>query len=732
MKFFYYQALSTLTALLFISTAYSQYQVNTLNAPQVIDFDGFTGDGFTPNPAAGELNSEEWEVLGMSDGDLFFGETGTTGDYARGLSTGGVTTGGVYSFDVGTGNGVSLGVQPGGNDFTDGSFTLRIQNNTVAPLEDISISYDVWILNDQDRANNFNFEHGSDNITFTQEPSLDLNSDEVASTDPQWEQNTRTITLVGVNLQIGEVYYLKWTGNDVSGTGSRDEFALDNISITGINPNTIITASPNELTGFLQTIGNPSSEQTFEVSAANLTEDLVLTLTNADYEISTNSGAGFTNTITLIPVTGEVEQTTIYVRLNGNTAANPSLGAVELNSVGAAQETVTLEGKIQPVGSGVINATPNQLTGFVQALGSPSPEQTFEVTASSLSDDLVLTVTAGAYEISDISGAGFGTTLTIKPINGEVPATDIFVRLNGTAVSNPEDGTIELASIGTNSVLVTLEGEIKEASNPIITVNPTELIDFEQLLGSPSGEQTFEVSGSDLSDNINLTVTGDYEISLTTGIDYTNTLTVPQTGGVVGATTIYVRLNGTLEADPSLGEVTVSSPQATSQVVTLEGVIIDGCNIDTSVDQVDFVLTSNATGVDYQWVDCTDNFAYIAGENNQTFEPEVNGTYAVILTQDAQCVDTSECIIVEGLNTEDFALSKVKAYPNPVSEELTIELGNATIDFAHVYTPSGALILELQKINSNTLFINTSSWKNGVYFVKVGSEVYSKTLKIIK
>lgn len=728
----YIKVLSLLTFCSISLISLSQYQINTLGTPQVIDFDGFTANGFEPTPTIDQLSSEEWEVLGLSDGDLFFGGTGTTGDYARGPSSGGVTTGGIYSFNVGVGNGASLGVQPVGNDFTDGSFTLRIENNTTGTIEDLELAYEVWVLNDQDRSNYFNFEHGSDNVSFIQEPSLDLISDEIAATTPAWEQNLRSITLTAVNIPVGGVYYLKWTSDDVSGSGSRDEFALDNISITGLNSGPTISATPNLLSGFLQTIGNPSAEQTFEVSAVNLTDDLLLTLTNVDYEISTTSGTGFGNTVTLTPTNGDISSTTIYVRLNGTTAANPSLGEVEINSLGATQESVNLEGEIQSFGSGVINTTPNELTGFVQTLGSPSPEQVFEVTASSLSDDLVLTVTAGEYEISDISGAGFGNSLTLIPINGEIPATDIYVRLNGAAVSNPENGAIELASIGTNNEQVLLEGEIVQASVPVLTVSPNQLSGFEQELGAPSAEQTFEVSGADLTDDINLSVTGDYEISLTTGTNFTNTLSIPHTGGIVGATTIYVRLNGVLVADPSTGEVTVSTPGAVSEVVTLDGIIIEGCNIDTSVDEVDNILTSNATGVSYQWVYCDNNYAYIPSANGSTFEPPADGSYAVILTQDAQCVDTSDCILIAGLNTQEHKLNTINAYPNPVSDKLTLEIGSGEVELIQVINATGAMILEENDVKTEEIQINTSKWESGVYFLNVRYKDFYKTIKIVK
>ena len=62
---------------------------------------------------------------------LSFGGTGISWDFARGTDDdGGVSTGGIYSFDT-TGDGSRmLGVQPTEDDFTLGFVELRILNDT--------------------------------------------------------------------------------------------------------------------------------------------------------------------------------------------------------------------------------------------------------------------------------------------------------------------------------------------------------------------------------------------------------------------------------------------------------------------------------------------------------------------------------------------------------------------------------------------------------------------------
>ena len=66
----------------------------------LVDFTSYAGTGFSPSPQTGQLDSTTWRVGGFSDGTLGYGDTGVTGDFARGKSSGGVTSGGVFAFQV--------------------------------------------------------------------------------------------------------------------------------------------------------------------------------------------------------------------------------------------------------------------------------------------------------------------------------------------------------------------------------------------------------------------------------------------------------------------------------------------------------------------------------------------------------------------------------------------------------------------------------------------------------
>ncbi len=232
------------------SAAVSQVKLSNGSSTATIDFSSsmqvsvgtnpstaFAGSGFSPDPAvAGRLNSNAWAVTGWSDGALAFGGTNTAGDYARGSVAAAVTTGGMYAF-TGAPQSVAnpcLMFQPGGSDWAPGTITLRIENTGTTNITQLAISYNLYNRNDQARANSFNFSHSADNITYTTVPALDFTSPEVADA-LGWvlvgSAPSRSTTITGLNVAPGSFYYIRWNGADVSGSGSRDEFGLDDISV---------------------------------------------------------------------------------------------------------------------------------------------------------------------------------------------------------------------------------------------------------------------------------------------------------------------------------------------------------------------------------------------------------------------------------------------------------------------------------------------------------------------
>ena len=226
-----FKFLGMIASILCTSTCYGQFSLTTPNVAVLETFDSFEGNGFQPGGGAGTLDSNSFSLFGLSDGNLPFGGTATTGDFARGISTGGVTTGGIYAFDIGGGD-IALGLQAvNEEDFTAGEVTILVSNDTGVDLSGITVALDGFDFNDQDFLSVFDFSFSVGGIDFTD--IFAFSTGGIATNVPSFE-STGFSASIGVPILAGEDFFLRISGDTQLGTGLRDEVAIDNLSFTGL------------------------------------------------------------------------------------------------------------------------------------------------------------------------------------------------------------------------------------------------------------------------------------------------------------------------------------------------------------------------------------------------------------------------------------------------------------------------------------------------------------------
>jgi len=109
-------------------------------------------------------------------------------------------------------------------------------------------------------------------------------------------------------------------------------------------------------------------------------------------------------------------------------------------------------------------------------------------------------------------------------------------------------------------------------STPFISATPGSLGFDTLLLNDTSAVQSYTVSGSNLTAGITVTAPStDFRVSLTSGSGYTNTLTIPQSGGSVPATPVYVIFKPTSTEGARSGNITNTSTGADAQNVAVSG-----------------------------------------------------------------------------------------------------------------------------------------------------------------
>jgi hypothetical protein len=286
------------------------------------DFQSFTAAGFAPIPSAGQLNSNIWRVTGMSDEIGQFGGAHTTGDFARGFSNGGVTTGGLYAFNTGQGN-VIIGFQPTGLDFNPGALTLRVANETGATVSDWDISYEIWTLNDQGRASTLNFEYSTDDVTYIPVPALDYTTPEAADALPAWTSIPRSITIFGANVADGDALFLRWVSVDAGGSGSRDEFGIDNVSVTVLSPSPDVRITPAG--GSVQVTEGGASDTFDVVLSTEPTADVTVSIAPTLGQVTTD-----VSSVVFTPVNWNVPQTVTVTAIDDDVVEGPHTDLIAL------------------------------------------------------------------------------------------------------------------------------------------------------------------------------------------------------------------------------------------------------------------------------------------------------------------------------------------------------------------------------------------------------------------
>lgn len=270
--------------------------IEALEKTVTLDFSNYTGTGVSSAPTIAQLHSLNWAFSGMSDGQLLHGETNTTGDYAQGVSTGGVSTAGLYAFNINSNP--AFGVQANGTDFDNGKTVLRLQNQTGSTVTAIQVAYNLYVFNDQNISSTINLEYSTDGTNYTTASAFAFTSP-ATSTGASWSAaNALNGFISGLRLSNGSYLYLRWD-NDLSASAEADEIALDDIQVTAY---AILNARTNALsldgTGDYIEIADSDALDINGASSENLTLGLwakfaVTTGTQTLVKKRTGAGQGY-------------------------------------------------------------------------------------------------------------------------------------------------------------------------------------------------------------------------------------------------------------------------------------------------------------------------------------------------------------------------------------------------------------------------------------------------------
>lgn len=397
------------------------------------------------------------------------------------------------------------------------------------------------------------------------------------------------------------------------------------------------------------------------------------------------------------------------------------------------------------------SVTTAAISTFGQTTATLGGNVTSDGGASVTERGIVYATTASPTTANSKVQIGTGTGIFSQSVTGLTAGTKYYVR----AYAINSEGT----AYGTDETFTTL-------NTPTLAVSGT-LLPFSTCSGTISASQSFTVGGSFLTANVVVTAPTGYEVSLSSGVNYSNSVTIIPISGTVSATVVYVRLSIAATGAPS-GNIAVTSTGASSSNKAVTGTVKNkttgsitqsgcgklvinnqtyassgvytqtlvnkvGCDSiltlnltlnqvpDASTTVTDPIIKANTSGASYKWFECSN--ASVILSTSQIFAPISTGSYGVIVTAN-NCDNTSACslvsVVVTDVNDIVVQSNLISVYPNPVSDLIHVKLADDMSGYVSITNISGQLVYE-NSDSGKVLDIVTKDFENGVYFLKVGN-----------
>ncbi|MBX2949904.1 MAG: T9SS type A sorting domain-containing protein [Crocinitomicaceae bacterium] len=179
-------------------------------------------------------------------------------------------------------------------------------------------------------------------------------------------------------------------------------------------------------------------------------------------------------------------------------------------------------------------------------------------------------------------------------------------------------------------------------------------------------------------------------------------------------------LNGQTYTNSGTYTQVIPNANNCDSTITLNLTIND---VNTTVTASGIVLTATQSGATYQWINCDNNDAPIAGATAQSFTPTQNGNYAVTITANG-CTETSDCIPVNSVGIETIEQNDWSVYPNPGSGVFTVSPAQVFNDvLIEVYSSLGQLVYESTH-SGKEIIINLNEQPNGVYILNINKQPF--------
>ena len=265
--------------------------------------------------------------------------------------------------------------------------------------------------------------------------------------------------------------------------------------------------------------------------------------------------------------------------------------------------------------------------------------------------------------------------------------------------------------------LITLNLTVRDSTHNRVVISACDSITINGQLITQTAIYTQVLTNSVGCDSVlTLDVTINNTTSSTAFVSACNSYLWTSTNRVYNATGLY--------------DTTFQSVSGCDSTVRLDLTIT---NISIAVQQNGFVLTATQANATYQWLDCNNGNTPITGETGRVFTAQQNGSYAVEVSR-GNCLDTSNCVVINTVGLADLNEDKhkVKVYPNPTNDIVTIDLGVLSQrTLVELFDVKGQLV-QSNLFQNSTLISLPIEGKNGVYILKLTYNDRVEVTRVVK
>ena len=254
-------------------------------------------------------------------------------------------------------------------------------------------------------------------------------------------------------------------------------------------------------------------------------------------------------------------------------------GMVELstNGAGGGGTTVTITKGGGYVDIDIIDNTPRiTLSPQSIAMSGNDKTATFKVSGVNLK---------GAISINGNNAYFSKSPRSISPVGGVVNDATVTVTFGGT-----NDDTDDLTVSSPGATAQTIHVAYTAVAGPNIVVSPATL-SFKAATNQTQTKQV-AVQGSLLTDDVEVTAGGAFQVSLQSGSGFANSVTIPKASALAGIT-VYVRY--TAGSSATTGTLTLTSDGAADKTVDLAGAVNGTLSISPASASIGIVSGGSGT-----------------------------------------------------------------------------------------------------------------------------------------